>query len=110
GAVSERVAQERIEAFVARPVPLDVGDDPFRGHLFPARDHAGMKSIKIGEVPIETAARDAELARQHVRLESIGALASERGQAEIDPVLSGQAPGHDAAPYSHVLTAAMSEA
>src|SRR5262249_38053873 len=106
GAGSERMAQQRIEALAMRRVALDIGDDRFRRHLFPLRDHTDMECGQIGEVPIEAAARDAELARQHIRLERIAAFAREREEAEIDPVLGGQAPSHDAAPYRTVLTAA----
>ena len=52
GAVSERMAQERIETAFLRLIPLDVGDDRFRGYLFPVLDHAGMKSAEVGKVPI----------------------------------------------------------
>src|SRR5262245_27745356 len=67
-------------------------------------DHPGMKTAEVLEVPIEAAARDAELARKHIRLESIEALARERCQGEVDPVLRGQSLGHEVAPYNTVLT------
>src|SRR5689334_18187357 len=98
------MAQERIEALFVRLVPLDISDDGFRRDRCPALDHAGMKSTEIGEVPIETPPRDAEPAREHVRLQRIEALVREPRQAEIDPVLCRQALGHYAAPYSDVLT------
>ena len=66
-----------------------------------------MKSPEVGEVPIEAAARDAKLARKHIRLQSVEALVCERPYGEINPVLYGQSLGHDAAPYSAVLTATM---
>src|SRR5262245_8397975 len=69
------------------------------------RDHAGVKRAQLGEVPVEAAARDAELARQDIRLQSVEALARQRRQGEIDPVSSSQSLGHMDAPYSSVLTA-----
>ena len=46
----------------------------------------------------------AEVARKDIRLESIEAIARERRQREINPVLRGQSLGHEVAPYSSVLT------
>ena len=107
GTVSEPMAPERREALFAGLKSLDVSDDRFRGDLFPMLDHPGMKSAEVGEVPIEAAARDAKLARKHIRFQSIEALVCERPHGEINPVLYGQSLGHDAAPYSAVLTATM---
>jgi hypothetical protein len=56
--------QEHVEAFFARRIPLEVSNDGFRGHLSPMLDHPAMKSAEIAEVPMEAAARDAELARK----------------------------------------------
>src|SRR5262245_17902420 len=69
------------------------------------RDHPLMKRAQLGEVPVEAAARDAKLARQNIRLERVEALARQRRQSGIDPVLSRQPLGHKDAPYSTVLTA-----
>jgi Putative transposase len=71
-------AQERLEAFFARVITLEVGNDRLRRRLFPMLDHSGMKSGEVLEVPIEAATRDAKLARKHIGLESIEALARER--------------------------------
>src|SRR5262249_50676907 len=95
GVVSEPATHERLEALFARVIPLEVSDDRFRCRLFPMLDHPSMKSAEIAEVPIETATRDPELARQHIRLQSLEALACERGQSEIDPVLRCQSFGHE---------------
>src|SRR6185295_10602148 len=107
GGARERAAQECIEALLARLVPLDVGDDRLGCHRSPVLDRPGMKGAEVGEVPIEAATRDAELAGQHVRLECIRALVRERGQCEIDPVLRRQPSAHTAAPYTAVLTPTM---
>src|SRR6185295_11906772 len=88
-------------------VALDGGDDRLGCHHSPVLDRPGMKGAEVGEVPIEAATRDAELAGQHVRLECIRALVRERGQCEIDPVLRRQPSAHTAAPYTAVLTPTM---
>src|SRR5262245_48055626 len=93
--VSEPMARESIEALFAYVIPLNVGDDPLRRDLFPMLDHPSMKIAEIPEVPIEAAARDAELARKHIHLQSTDALVGERGQSEINPVLGRQPFGHE---------------
>src|SRR5262249_11756347 len=108
GVVSQPTTQERNETLFARLIPLEVNNDRFRRHLSPVLNYPGMKSAEVAEVPIEAAARDAELARKHIRLQSIEALSRERCEGKINPVLCGQSLGHDAAPYSTVLTSTMS--
>jgi hypothetical protein len=51
-------------------------------------------------MPIEAAARNAELARQDVRLQGAESLTREGLQGEIDPVLRGQAFGHAGVPHT----------
>src|SRR5262245_12411683 len=91
------MARKGIEALFAYVIPLDVGDDSLRCDLFPMLDHPSMKIAEIPEVPIETAARDAELARKHIHLQSTDALVGERCQSEINPVVGRQ-------PFSHEPT------
>src|SRR5262245_38019737 len=98
------MAQERLEAFFARFIPLEVTNNRFRRRLSPMLDNLGMKGAEVAEVPIEAAARDAELARKHICLESSEALARERCQCEVDPDLRSQPFGHEVAPYNSVLT------
>jgi hypothetical protein len=90
GGMSERATQQHIETLFSRVIALKARDDRFRRHLPPMPDHPSMKSSELGEVPIEAAARHAELARKDVRLEGLEALARQRLQREIDPVLRGQ--------------------
>src|SRR5262245_66259921 len=97
------MAQERLEAFFARFIPLEVTNNRFRRRLSPMLDHLGMKGAEVAEVPIEAAARDAELARKHICLESSEALARERCQCEVDPVLRSQPFGHEVATYNRVF-------
>src|SRR5262249_22555700 len=95
GVVSEATAHERIETLFDRVIPLEVGDDRFRCPLSPVLDHPGMKRAEVAEMPIEAAARDAELAGEHIRLQGIEALLRERCESEVDPVLRGQSVGHE---------------
>ena len=64
---------------------------------------------KVGEMPIEAAARHMKRLRQRLGLESCETIFRERLQAGVEPVLCRELIGHDAAPYTSVLTGASTE-
>src|SRR5581483_1278454 len=104
--MSKRMAQERNEAFLERIMLLDVSNDGLRCRLLPVLDHASMKGVEIGEMPIKAATRNTQLARQHVSLQRLEALTCQRPQGELNPVSSRQAFVHQST-LQTVLTAAM---
>src|SRR5262245_54349655 len=62
---------------------FDFRDDVFERYFAPTLQHSGVERTNIGEMPIETAARDSKALRKHVSLERGEAGAGKRAQARV---------------------------
>ena len=85
---AEHPAQQHRQRIFVPSRPLDIGDDLLGGDLAPVFQDGGVERADIGEMPVETAARDAHGLRQRLGLQRGEAALGQRLQALIEPVLA----------------------